>query len=180
MSREHIELWLFGGVSAGTCVAQVASTAHMIQVLGYANSGFMAWALAVVTVLMMGVLTALSVLHQGSRSVQWALRLGIGLLGFVEFVGNYGAGGLLLAHQMPQELPAFFGLSHDAGTHWAAFLFAGYVPVLVWVSVYAIASTARRFLQPAEVNRHADAVLQGTRLPDLQVVAGAGNSSAAR
>ena len=159
MTRQKLELWLFAVVLIGTAVAQCASMAHMLVAYSYANSSVTAWLLAIVTVIMSAVVVTLGVINREPK-IRWAIRTGIAILGTVEFLGNLGIGGLLAQRYLPAELAAFFGIDLGIAQRLGAFLFAGFLPLLVFLSVYAVAETGQRFIQEPEVNAFADAALR--------------------
>lgn len=159
MNRKKLKLYLFLAVLTCTAFAQMASMAHMLTAYGYANESLMAWVLSIVTVLMSAVFVALGVIND-DRKIRWAIFSGICVLGIVEFVGNLGAGGLLMMKYMPTEFAQFFFADPAVFQRVGALLFAGFLPVIVFLSVYALAETATRLAQEPVTNSYADALLK--------------------
>lgn len=147
MNKDKAELWLFGFVAAGTGVSLVASMAHLLESFGYANNGFMAWGLAIVAVMLNGMFIAMWSITSG-KSVKRSLLLGMVLLFLVEFFGNFAAGGLAARRQIPAEMSdLFLGLSRDVIIWAGTFLFAAFLPILNFISVYALSETGLKLLE---------------------------------
>jgi|GEM_PF-5730543 len=157
--RERVQMGLFIAVLVGTAAAQVASMAHMVEAYGWANSPSMAWILAVVTVILSAVFVALSVISPAGRARQ-AATAGVVLLGVTEWAGNFGVGGLFVQTRMPGQIADFFLISHGLAERLAAFILAGFLPVLVFIAVYAITETGKKFLEEPPANMFAEQVLR--------------------
>lgn len=164
LTKEKVEFWLFVFVAVTTLGALTASMQHMIKAFSWANVGWMSWTLAVVTVLQNGAFVALAAIttNQKIRAVVFA---GMLLLFLVEFWGNFWAGGLLAQQVVPQEISSlFFGLSRDIVIATATFLFAAFLPILNFISIYALSEAALRLVertgQPQTPNHWAELVMQ--------------------
>lgn len=157
-TRGRIQLGLFIAVLVGTLATQGASMAHMVEAYGFANSRGMAIILSIVTVIMSAVFVALAVITPPGRP-RTALMLGNGILLVTEWAGNIGVGGLRVHDHMPAGIAAFFGLDPAVAQRLAAFLLAGVFPVLVFIAVYAISTSAERFLTEPAANGFAERVL---------------------
>jgi hypothetical protein len=158
----------------GIAVAQIASVIHMATAYGWANAPAMAVALAGVTVIMSATLLTLSIISPPG----WArngLFAGTALLLAAEWIGNFGVGGMLVQSKMPVGMAGFFGISEGAARHAAAFLFAGLIPLLVLVTIFALAKTAESLLnesmqspRDSEWLREVQASLDHSEIPGKQ------------
>ncbi len=162
--KEKIELWLFIFVALGTTASLAASMTHMVEAFGWANLTWMGWVLAVVTVLQNGVFVGLATICRQGK-VRAAVLAGMGLLFLVEFFGNYTAGGLLARRYLPEEITTlFFNVSRDVLIGTGTFLFAAFLPLLNFISIYALSEAGLRLLehssQTPPANEWANLVLQ--------------------
>ena len=137
MIRQKPKILILSVVAIFTAVAQGASIAHMLPVYGYANEGLMCWIVAILVVLMSNAFAALGVITK-DKTVRWVLNSGIVLLTIVECVGNGGVGGLKTMEHMPPSMAYFFGIDTIAMQRIGAFLFGGFLPIIIFVSVYAV------------------------------------------
>ncbi|MEI6046476.1 MAG: hypothetical protein WCS37_19165 [Chloroflexota bacterium] len=165
LTKEKLELWLVMFVAGGTTISLIASMAHMLEAFGWANSGLMAWALALVAVVLNGVFIALWTISQ-HQLIRRSIMAGMVLLFLVEFFGNFAAGGLLVSHALPEEMSTlFFDLDRLALIRIGTFLFAAFLPILNFISVYALSEAGLRLVdqsgkQAEEANPWANLVMQ--------------------
>lgn len=164
ITKEQIVLWLFAFVAVTTVGALVASMTHMLEAFGWANVAWMGWVLAVVTVLQNTAFVALATINQ-DKAVRRAVYVGMGLLFLVEFWGNFWAGGLLASKALPPEVGSlFFNLDRSVVVAVGTFLFAAFLPILNFISVYALSEAALRLVeqsgQPQPPNGWAAMVMQ--------------------
>jgi hypothetical protein len=158
--RDQVERTLFIVVLIGIGFAELCSCVHMVSTLAWANTIFMAYAMAACIVVLSGVLLALSVLlDEGSARV--GLQIALGALMLTEMAGNYVDAGLLVSRLMPPAAARFMGLSPAVGAHLAAWLFAAVVPAVGWLALYSVSKVAEDLLDKKEVNAHAFSVLHG-------------------
>ncbi len=144
--KVKVLLGLLVFVATGTAGALIASMAHMLEAFGYANQPLMSWALAVVTVVLNGVFVALWTMSE-DKKVRRAIFAGMVLLLLVEFFGNFGAGGILAMRQIPAEMSELFlGLDRIVIVWAGTFLFAAFLPVLNFISIYALSEAALKLL----------------------------------
>ncbi|HWC28894.1 MAG TPA: hypothetical protein VG845_02320 [Dehalococcoidia bacterium] len=143
--KERLKWKLMGLAACGIAVAQVASVVHMAEAYSWANEPWVAFSLAVVTVMMSGVLLVLSIISPVGIARNSVLVV-TGLLLVSEWFGNIGAGGLISETALPSGVGEFFGVSTAFARHAATVLFAGVIPVLVFVGIFALAKTAESLL----------------------------------
>jgi len=155
MDRQRMVNWLLGLVAVGTGVALMASMAHMLSALVWANRSGMAWGVAAVLVILNAVLVGFAIVNDDPR-VQRAVVAGVVLLSVVEFFGNFSIGGLLVSRNMPADLAAFYGVSPGFATRAAAFLLAGFLPILNFLTVYALAHSLSRSLKTPQTNPYVE------------------------
>ncbi len=154
-TREKVQLGLFLTVLVGTLMAQAASTAHLFEAFGWANSLLMAYVMAGVTVVLSAVFVALAVISPAGR-VRTAIMVGIMLLGITEWFANMTLGWLLVRERMPQSVSVLFNLEPGVTERVGAFLTSGLIPVLTFIAVYAIAETGKKFLEDPPANALAE------------------------
>jgi hypothetical protein len=143
--KERLKQRLMMFAACGLLVTQFASVVHMTTSLGWANSQLMAIAMALALVAMSGTLLILSIITTDGFAKN-VLMLGTCLLVTAELAGNYAVAGLLVDEKMPAEVAGVFGVSESLASHSAAFLFGGVFPVLVLVTLIALAKTAETML----------------------------------
>ncbi len=147
LNKQKLELGLLAFVGVGTSAALVASMSHMLEAFAYANDKTMAWVLAFVTVVLNGVFVALRVITT-NKAVRRAVLSGMVMLFIVEFVGNFTAGGLLAAANLPAGLSdLYLGLNRTALIWGSTLLFAAFLPVLNFISVYALSEAGLKLVQ---------------------------------
>ncbi|MDE3075312.1 MAG: hypothetical protein KGJ86_07775 [Chloroflexota bacterium] len=150
--KSKVQFWLFVLVLLGIGVAQTASVVHMVEAFSWANSAEMSVALAAVAVVLSGVFMVLAVVSPSSKS-RSAITAGIVLLGVIETIGNFTVGYLQVQDSLPDGVSDLFNLSPDVVERLAAFLFSGFLPVLVFLAIYAISEHAKQFLNVGEEAR---------------------------
>jgi hypothetical protein len=163
-TKEKLIFWLFVFVAVTTIGSLVASMTHMLEAFGWANVKWMGWVLAVVTVMQNAAFVALATINR-DKVVRRAIFAGMVLLFLVEFAGNFWAGGLLVNEALPQEVGRlFFNFDRDLVIGTTTFLFAAFLPIINFISVYALSEAALRMVeragQPQATNPWAAMVMQ--------------------
>lgn len=164
VTKEKIIFWLFVFVAFTTTGSLIASMTHMIEAFTWANVSWMGWALAIVIVLQNVAFVALATINP-DKKVRRAVYAGMSLLFVVEFWGNFWAGGLMATKAVPLEVaPLFFNLDRDTIIGTGTFLFAAFLPILNFISVYALSEAALKIVeqagQPQEPNQWAAMLMQ--------------------
>jgi hypothetical protein len=140
------EIRILGAVALGTSVSLVASMVHLYTSFGWANLAFMAWALAFVTVMLNAIFIVLASTSQ-SKTVRRAVIFGMVLLFITEFCGNFAAGGLIALRHLPEELTVLFLGADRMFLVWSGtLLWAAFLPILNFISVYALSEAIMRVI----------------------------------
>lgn len=140
-------------VGLGTTFPLIASMAHLLTAFSWANEDWMNWMVAIATVLLNVLFVILWVLSR-EKIVRRAIFCGMMLMLLVEFFGNFSAGGLIAMKMLPAEISTLFlGLDRNTAIWLGTFLFAAFLPILNFISVFALSEAGLRLLKQSEDRR---------------------------
>ena len=150
MKRQTWTRTLFAIIAVFAIFADVASVVHLTEAFSWAFDPAMAVILAIVIVTTSVGFIALAVITPAGPERN-AVLVGLALVGFIEWAGNYAVGLELVRQRLPAQVPnLFFGLDPLLAVRIAAFLFSGAIPLLVMLQVYAITKVADVLLEEPE------------------------------